>query len=124
MEKNKNEGIGLRWVLLAMTAACLVGAGLALVTGGRAEESKAEVTIAEVLAKPQAVDSYTLTEICQHVDDAGYEVSGTVNYTITADTLKPLTDDLPGIVRGTVAAAIGEGIVTEVAFNDLCRLVL
>lgn len=71
---------------------------------------------------PEDGAQYRITEMCDLIVDEGYDISGSIGYTVTADELGIL-DDLPVLVRAPAEAAIGDGIQLNLQLNGLCRYV-
>lgn len=71
---------------------------------------------------PEDGAQYRITEMCDLILDEGYDISGSIGYTVTADDLGIL-DDLPALVRGPAEAAIGDGIQMTLRINGLCGYV-
>ncbi|MDE2838298.1 MAG: hypothetical protein OXL97_12470 [Chloroflexota bacterium] len=74
-----------------------------------------------VIAEPAAGDQYAITEICGLLEAEGYDISGTIGYTVGADEVGFILDELPALVRGAAEVAIGDGIRLDLQVNGLCR---
>lgn len=74
-----------------------------------------------VIAEPAAGDQYGTTETCSLLQAEGYDISGTLGYTVGADETGFILDELPALVRGAAEVAIGDGIRLDLQVNGLCR---
>ena len=74
-----------------------------------------------VIAEPSAGDQYAITEICGLLEAEGYDISGTLGYTVGADEVGFILDELPALVRGAAEVAMGDGIRLNLRLNGLCR---
>ncbi len=93
---------------------------LALVVGAVAVTGCGSEPEGVVIPEPSSGNEYSITELCGHLNAEGYDVGGSVGYTLTADELGFL-DDLPGLVRGAAEVAIGDGLRVELNLQGLCR---
>lgn len=73
-----------------------------------------------LIPEPEDGEQYRIAEICDLLATEGYDIGGSLAYTVTADELGFL-DDLPGLVRAPAEAAIGDGIGLTLRLNGLCQ---
>ena len=78
----------------------------------------------EVMPEPRNGTEYTITELCEHVTDAGYDVSGSIRYTIPAETFESGVSKLPRLAQVPVRRYIGDGLATRLTFHQLCSTVV
>ena len=74
-----------------------------------------------IIDGPANGEQYRITEICDLLQAEGYDIGGSLGYTVTADDLGFLLDDLPGLVRGATEVAIGDGVRLTLQLDGLCR---
>ena len=73
-----------------------------------------------VLDPPRNGDQYSPSEICAQLEAEGYDVTGTLAHTFSADELSPLTQKVPRLARGVVENYIDDGITIRLRITSLC----
>ena len=99
--------LGLITGILSLTIAC--------------QAAEAEPPDGVLLPYPGDGNQYTMTELCGHLADSGYNVKGAVDYRVGPDAFADLLDNLPALARGPVEGYIGDGIAISLEIGGLCN---
>ena len=90
--------------------------GLLVLFVGCATESEGVV-----LPYPEEGNQYRMSEVCQYLQNEGYDVRGVVNYTVYPDDLEDLLDTIPPLVRTPIETYLNNGVTIEFEANGLCN---
>ena len=74
-----------------------------------------------LLPYPEQGQQYRMSEICQHLQNDGYDVRGTITHVVYADDLSALLDNLPSLVRTPVENYLDNGVSLEFEITGLCN---
>ena len=73
-----------------------------------------------LLPLPEDGSQYRMSEVCRAIEDADYDVRGTLHHTFDADDFSGLLENLPSLARRPVENYIGDGVRIEIEVRDLC----
>ena len=74
-----------------------------------------------VLPYPEEGNQYRMSEVCQYLQNEGYDVHGVVNYTVYSDDIEDLLNIIPPLVRGPIETFLNNGVTIEFEANSLCN---
>ena len=69
---------------------------------------------------PAQGNQYTLSELCQHLQNQGYDAKGTLDFTVTSGHLGPVLDPMPAAVKVVAQAFLSSGLPVQVEVQSLC----
>lgn len=73
-----------------------------------------------VIPFPADGNQYRMSEVCQALQEQGYEVKGTLHHRFGPDSFEALLDALPSLARGPVENYLRDGLAVEVEVRSLC----
>ena len=74
-----------------------------------------------LLPYPEEGEQYRMSEVCQHLEEQGYNVKGTVHHKVYADDLSGLIALVPTIVREPFENYLANGVGIEIEVRSLCQ---
>ena len=74
-----------------------------------------------LLPYPEEGRQYRMSEVCQHLEEQGYNVKGTVHHKVYADDLSGLLELIPALVRGPIENYLEDGVGIEIEVRSLCQ---
>ena len=74
-----------------------------------------------LLPYPEEGKQYRMSEVCQHLEEQGYNVKGTVQYKVYADNLSGLLELIPALVREPIENYLEDGVGIEIEVRSLCK---
>ena len=74
-----------------------------------------------VLPFPEQGQQYLLSEVCASLQGQGYDVRGTLDYTVTAEDMSGLVERLPALARAPVEGYLDEGVRLRLEIRSLCE---
>jgi hypothetical protein len=72
------------------------------------------------LPLPEDGESYRMSEVCEHIEAAGYQVHGTVEHVLSAEDLSGVIEAAPSLVRPVLEGYLGNGLRTKFQVKGLC----
>ena len=73
-----------------------------------------------VLPFPEEEKQYRMSEVCQHLEDQGYDVKGTITHQFGPEDFEELLERIPALARTPVENYLSEGLMVEVEIQGLC----
>ena len=70
---------------------------------------------------PEQGQQYRLSEVCESLQGQGYDVRGTLDYTVTAEDLSGLLERLPALARAPVEGYLDDGVRVRLEIRSLCN---
>lgn len=64
---------------------------------------------------------YRMSEVCQHLQDQGYNVKGTMTHQFEPEDFKELLEKIPALARKPVENYIRDGVIVQIEINSLCK---
>ena len=74
-----------------------------------------------VIPFPEEGNQYRMSEVCAHIEAAGYNVKGTLHHTFGPEAFDDVLDGIPALARRPLENYLKDGLAVSVEVQSLCQ---